>query len=185
MSPAEAAAAAAASATAPSSDSFLHVEAILKEEDVSTSGLRIRPPRLGDTNFFQSDQVKLDEPAADLPGSLKAMEDTMLKLNLGATAAGVGTSVLVVEEEASQSSTDVPMDDGSSAAGVKSQVRVYMLRDVPFKMELVSLETKLLVDRLDKEEIIDLFSKFCDTPKIPAVAFSCVLKCYAAQKAQK
>ena len=46
----------------------------------------------------------------------------MLKLNLGATAAGVGTSVLVVEEEASQSSTDVPMDDGSSAAGVKSQV---------------------------------------------------------------
>ena len=39
--------------------------------------------------------------------------------------------------------------------------------------------------RLDKEETIDLFSKFCDVPKIPAVAFARAVKAYMAMKAQK
>ena len=85
--PAEAVAAFAASAAAPGVDSFQLVEAILKEEDLSTSGLDAQDWEIVSemvdgtensvTNFFRSDHVKLDEPKADLPGSLKAMEDTI------------------------------------------------------------------------------------------------------------
>ena len=69
--------------------------------------------------------------------------------------------------------------------GRSTKTQTYTLRDVPFKMEPVSKEIKQLVARLDKEEIIDLFSKFCDVPILPAVAFSRVIKAYTAIKAQK
>ena len=69
--------------------------------------------------------------------------------------------------------------------GRSNKTQTFTLRDVPFKMEPITREIKQLVERLDKEEIIDLFSKFCDLPILPAVGFSRVIKAYTAIKAQK
>ena len=69
--------------------------------------------------------------------------------------------------------------------GRSEKAQTFTLRDVPFKMEPISKEIKQLVERFDKEEVIDLFSKFCDLPIIPAVGFSRVVKAYTAIKAQK
>ena len=60
-----------------------------------------------------------------------------------------------------------------------------MLADVPFNMEPVSKPMKGLVDRLSKEEIFDLFVKFCDLDVIPEVNFGRVVKAYLAMKIQK
>ena len=69
--------------------------------------------------------------------------------------------------------------------GRSNKTQTFTLRDVPFKMEPITREIKQLVERLDKEEIIDLFAKFCDLPILPAVGFSRVIKAYTAIKAQK
>ena len=69
--------------------------------------------------------------------------------------------------------------------GSSTKAQTFSLQDVPFKMEPITREVKLLVDRMDKEEVIDLFAKFCDLPVIPAVGFSRVITAYAAIKAQK
>ena len=82
-------------------------------------------------------------------------------------------------------SADVPMatDDQQTDQGKhkwlvfgrSNKSLTYTLQDVPFKMEPVPKEIKTLVEHLDKEEIIDLFSKFCDVA-LPSVAFSRVVK---------
>ena len=43
--------------------------------------------------------------------------------------------------------------------GVCNNCLSYSLQDVPFKIEAVPKEIKILVERLETEEIIDLFSK--------------------------
>ena len=54
----------------------------------------------------------------------------------------------------------------------------FVLADVPFKMKPVQKDVKILVERLDMEEIIDLFGKFCDMEIIPAVCFGRIVKAY-------
>ena len=83
---------------------------------------------------------------------------------------------------------DQQTDEGNQkwlVFGRSTKNHTFSLQEVPFKMEPVQKEIKILVERLDKEEIIDLFSKFCDVPTIPSVAFSRVIKAYTAMKAQK
>lgn len=61
----------------------------------------------------------------------------------------------------------------------------FVLAYMPFKMDPVPKDVKTLVERLEKEEILDLFVKFCDLETLPAVAFGRVVKAYTAMKAQK
>ena len=121
----------------------------------------------------------------------------------GVTSAAVAASVgapSLPEGEASMSRTaglDVQMEPDKETEetaqsthawmtfGRSTKAQTFALRDVPFKMVPVTREVKQLVERLDKEEVIDLFAKFCDLPIIPAVGFSRVITAYAAIKAQK
>ena len=172
-------------------DSFQHVEAVMKEDCLSTSGLdsqdwemvsdMVADTENAATDFFQGQHVLLKEPEVDLKSSLKAMEETMANLKLGTAAGGVETPS---GPEGAGSVTDVPMATPTEVGNHKwnvfgrgSKSLTYTLQDVPFKMEAVP--------SLDTEEIIDLFSKFCDFPLIPSVAFSRVVKAYTAMKAQK
>ena len=204
-------------------DSFQHVEAVLKEDDVSTIGFdsqdwemvsdMVADTENAATDFMQGKHVPLEEPKMDLQSSLKSMEETMASLKLGTAAIGAdvpskvegGTSAAVAasvgapslpEGEASMSRTaglDVQMEPDketdstvpSTHAWLTTKAQTFALRDVPFKMEPVTRDVKQLVERLDKEEVIDLFAKFCDLPIIPAVGFSRVITAYAAIKAQK
>ena len=208
-------------------DSFQHVEAVLKEDDVSTIGFdsqdwemvsdMVADTENAATDFMQGKHVPLEEPKMDLQSSLKSMEETMANLKLGTAAIGAdvpskvegGTSAAAAasvgapslpEGEASMSRTaglDVQMEPDKETDstvpsthawmtfGCSTKVQTFALRDVPFKMEPVTRDVKQLVDRLDKEEVIDLFAKFCDLPIIPAVGFSRVITAYAAIKAQK
>ena len=79
---------------AESLDSFQHVEAVMKEEDVSTVGLdsqdwemvaeMVEDTENAATNFMQSAHVvDLTGPAPNLQDSIKTMMDTMEKLKLG------------------------------------------------------------------------------------------------------
>ena len=61
----------------------------------------------------------------------------------------------------------------------------FILADVPFSMEAITKDIKNMVEKLSKEEIFDLFVKFCDSESIPAVSFGRVVKAYVAMKAQK
>ena len=210
-----------------SSDSFQHVEAVMKEDNVSTIGLdsqdwemvseMVADTENAATDFMQGKHVSLEEPKLDLQSSLKAMEETMANLKLGPAASGVdvpskpeGVATAAVaasvgapslpEGEASMLSaadSDVKMgpdnetdpnvqgNHGWMIFGRSNKTQTFALRDVPFKMEPITREVKQLVERLDKEEVIDLFAKFCDLPIIPAVGFARVIKAYTAIKAQK
>ena len=82
-----------------SSDSFQHVEAVMKEDDVSTVGLdsqdwemvseMVADTENAATDFMQGKHVSLEEPKLDLQSSLQAMEETMANLKLGTAACGV------------------------------------------------------------------------------------------------
>ena len=208
-------------------DSFQHVEAVMKEDDVSTIGFdsqdwemvsdMVADTENAATDFMQGKHVPLVEPKMDLQSSLQSMEETMANLKLGTAAIGAevpskatgGTSAAAAasvgapslpEGEASMSrpgGLDVQMEPAKetdatvsgahvwATFGSFTKVQTFSLQDVPFKMEPITREVKLLVDRMDKEEVIDLFAKFCDLPVIPAVGFSRVITAYAAIKAQK
>ena len=208
-------------------DAFQHVEAVMKEDDVSSIGFdsqdwemvsdMVADTENAATDFMQGKHVPLEEPKMDLQSSLQAMEETMASLKLGTAAIGAevpstaagGTSAAVAasvgapslpEGEASMSRTDgldVQMEPAKETDATVSRAHVwatfggstkaqtFSLQGVPFKMEPITREVKLLVDRMDKEEVIDLFAKFCDLPVIPAVGFSRVITAYAAIKAQK
>ena len=72
-------------------DSFQHVEAIMKEGDVSTLGLdsqdwemvseMVADTENAVTDFMQGFHVVLEEPKVDLQTSLQGMEETMANLN--------------------------------------------------------------------------------------------------------
>ena len=183
-------------------DSFQHVEAVMKEDDVSTVGLdsqdwemvseMVADTENAATDFMQGKHVPLEEPKMDLQSSLKAMEETMANLKLGPAASGVdapskadGVASAAVaasvgapslpEGEASMSSaavsdvkmepdnetdSNVPGNHAWMTFGRSNKVQTFALRDVPFKMEPITREVKQLVERLDKEEVIDLFAKF-------------------------
>ena len=208
-------------------DSFQHVEAVMKEDDVSTIGFdsqdwemvsdMVADTENAATDFMQGKHVPLVEPKMDLQSSLQSMEETMANLKLGTAAIGAevhskaagGTSAAAAasvgapslpEGEASMSRTaglDVQMEPAKekdstvpsthawATFGCATKVQTFALQDVPFKMEPVTRDVKQLVDRMDKEEVIDLFAKFCDLPIIPAVGFSRLIMAYAAIKAQK
>ena len=208
-------------------DSFQHVDAVMKEDDVSTVGFdsqdwemvsdMVADTENAATDFMQGKHVPLVEPKMDLQSSLQSMEETMANLKLGTAAIGAevpskvtgGTSAAAAasvgapslpEGEASMSrpgGLDVQMEQAKetdatvsgahvwATFGSSTKVQTFSLQDVPFKMEPVTREVKRLVDRMDKEEVIDLFAKFCDLPVIPAVGFSRVITAYAALKAQK
>ena len=84
---------------AGSFDSFQHVEAVMKEDDVSTVGMDSQDWELvtemvaetenAATDFMQGKHVSLEAPKQDLQSSLKAMEETMANLKLGKAARGV------------------------------------------------------------------------------------------------
>ena len=84
---------------AGSIDSFQHVEAVMKEDDVSTVGMDSQDWELvtemvaetenAATDFMQGKHVSLEAPKQDLQSSLKAMEETMANLKLGTAARGV------------------------------------------------------------------------------------------------
>ena len=213
---------------AGSIDSFQHVEAVMKEDDVSTVGMDSQDWELvtemvadtenAATDFMQGTHVSLEAPKQDLQSSLQAMEETMANLKLGKAARGVDVPsisegvasataafgaeapsrpegvapVLAAENEDVKMDLDKEVTEqgqqgqhGWLMFGRSEKAQTFTLRDVPFKMEPISKEIKHLVERLDKEEVIDLFSKFCDLPIIPAVGFSRVVKAYTAIKAQK
>ena len=153
------------------------------------------------TNFMQTPHLlEIKEPAESLADSLKKMEDTMERLKLGTTAVGVETpsmpegvdsvkaagtmgAAAAGVEAPSLPEGEASIEDAMETAefevtqhkwkvfgrGTKSQT--YVLADVPFAMEPVSKPVKGLVDRLSKEEIYDLFIKFCDLDVIPEVNF--------------
>ena len=84
---------------AGSIDSFQHVEAVMKEDDVSTVGMDSQDWELvtemvaetenAATDFMQGKHVSLEAPKQDLQSSLKAIEETMANLKLGTAARGV------------------------------------------------------------------------------------------------
>ena len=84
---------------AGSIDSFQHVEAVMKDDDVSTVGMDSQDWELvtemvaetenAATDFMQGKHVSLEAPKQDLQSSLKAMEETMANLKLGTAARGV------------------------------------------------------------------------------------------------
>ena len=90
----------APTALGSSLDSFQHVEAVMKEDDVSTLGLdsqdwemvsdMVADTENAVTDFMQGTHVVLEEPKVDLQSSFKAMEETMANLKLGPAARGVG-----------------------------------------------------------------------------------------------
>ena len=185
----------APSAMGSSLDSFQHVEAIMKDDDVSTLGLDSQDWEMASdmvadtenavTDFLQGPHVLLEEPKVDLQTSLKVMEETMANLKLGAAASGEGVASAA---DAPMETEDQQTDQGKHkwlVFGRSNKTLTYTLQEVPFKMEPVPKEIKTLVGRLYKEEIIDLFSKFCDVPILPSVAFSGLIKAYTAMKAQK
>ena len=204
-------------------DSFHHVEAVMKEDDLSTVGMDSQDWELvsemvadtenAATDFMQGTHVASEAPKQDLKSSLQAMEETMANLKLGSAARGVdvpskpegvASATAAIGAEApslpegvapvlAADGADVQMEPENEGTdqgpqgkhgwlmfGRSDKVQTFTLRDVPFKMEPISKEIKQLVERLDKEEVIDLFSKFCDLPILPAVGFSRVINAYTA-----
>ena len=85
---------------AESANAFQHVDAVMKEDDVSTVGFDSNDWELvaemvvdtenSATEFLQSrHMVDLEVPAGNLEESFKSMEDYMARLNLGTAAGGV------------------------------------------------------------------------------------------------
>ena len=152
---------------------------------------------------LQSSLKSMEETMANLKLGPAAIGADVPSKAEGVTSAAVAASVgapSLPEGEASMSRTaglDVQMEPDKETEetaqsihawmtfGRSTKAQTFALRDVPFKMVPVTREVKQLVERLDKEEVIDLFAKFCDLPIIPAVGFSRVITAYAAIKAQK
>ena len=119
-------------------DSFQHVEAIMKDDDVSTLGLDSQ-----DWEMVSGSHVLLGERKVDLQTPLKAMEETMANLNLAAAASGVQPPPSprvgfrcgcphVMETEQQQT------DQGKRkwlVFGRPNKALTYTLQEVPFKME--------------------------------------------------
>ena len=188
-------------------DSFQHVEAVLKEDNVSTGTLdsqdwemvteMVEDTDNAATHFLQGKHViDLDGPAPNLQDSIDTMMATMEKMRLGSTADGVEAPSRpegVASAAAVPSVDAAPMDDMVveqtthkwKVFGRGTSSPTFILAEVPFSMEAVTKDIKLMVDKLSTEEIFDLFVKFCDSESIPAVSFGRVVKAYVAMKAQK
>ena len=188
-------------------DSFQHVEAVLKEDNVSTGNLdsqdwemvteMVEDTDNAATHFLQGKHViDLDGPAPNLQDSIDTMMATMEKMRLGSTADGVEAPSRpegVASAAAVPSVDAAPMDDMVveqtthkwKVFGRGTSSPTFILAEVPFSMEAVTKDIKLMVDKLSTEEIFDLFVKFCDSESIPAVSFGRVVKAYVAMKAQK
>ena len=190
-----------------SMDSFQHVEAVLKEDNVSTGTLdsqdwemvteMVEDTDNAATHFLQSKHViDLEGPAPNLQDSIDKMMATMEKMKLGSTADGVEAPSRpegVASAAAVPSLDAAPMDDMVveqtthkwKVFGRGTSSPTFILAEVPFSMEAVTKDIKQMVDKLSTEEIFDLFVKFCDSESIPAVSFGRVVKAYVAMKAQK
>ena len=190
-----------------SMDSFQHVEAVLKEDNVSTGTLdsqdwemvteMVEDTDNAATHFLQGKHViDLEGPAPNLQDSIDTMMATMEKMRLGSTADGVEAPSRpegVASAAAVPSVDAAPMDDMVveqtthkwKVFGRGTSSPTFILAEVPFSMEAVTKDIKLMVDKLSTEEIFDLFVKFCDSESIPAVSFGRVVKAYVAMKAQK
>ena len=181
-------------------DSFHHVEAVMKDENVSTGTLdsqdwemvteMVEDTENAATHFMQGKHViDLEGPAPNLQDSIDTMMATMEKMKLGSTAGGVEAPSLpegVASAAAVPSNAAATMDDSEveqthhkwKVFGRGTSSTTYILADVPFSMEAIT-------KKLSKEEIFDLFVKFCDSESIPAVSFGRVVKAHVAMKAQK
>ena len=190
-----------------SMDSFQHVEAVLKDDNVSTGTLdsqdwemvteMVEDTDNAATHFLQGKHViDLEGPAPNLQDSIDTMMATMEKMKLGSTADGVEAPSRpegVASAAAVPSADAAPMDDSVleqtthkwKVFGRGTSSPTFILAEVPFSMEAVTKDIKLMVDKLSTEEIYDLFVKFCDSESIPAVSFGRVVKAYVAMKAQK
>ena len=188
-------------------DSFHHVEAVMKDDNVSTGTLdsqdwemvteMVEDTDNAATHFMQGKHViDLEGPAPNLQDSIEKMMSTMEKMKLGSTASGVEAPSRpegVASAAAVPSAAAAPMDDSVveqtthkwKVFGRGTPSSTYILAEVPFSMEAVTKDIKLMVDKLSAEEIYDLFVKFCDSESIPAVSFGRVVKAYVAMKAQK
>ena len=188
-------------------DSFHHVEAVLKEENVSTGTLdsqdwemvteMVEDTDNAATHFLQGKHVvDLEGPAPNLQDSIDKMIETVEKMKLGSTADGVEAPSRpegVASAAAVPSGDAAPMDDSVveqtthkwKVFGRGTSSPTFILADVPFQHEAVTKDTKQMVDKFSTEEIYDLFVKFCDSESIPAVSFGRVIKAYMAMKAQK
>ena len=189
-------------------DSFQHVEAVLKDDNVSTGTLdsqdwemvteMVEDTDNAATHFLQGkhvidlDVIDLEGPAPNLQDSIDKMMSTMEKMKLGSTASGVeAPSRLegVASAAAVPSADAAPMDDSVleqtthkwKVFGRGTLSPTFILAEVPFSMEAVTKDIKLMVDKLSTEEIYDLFVKFCDSESIPAVSFGRVVKAYVAR----
>ena len=179
-------------------DSFHHVEAVLKEENVSTGTLdsqdwemvteMVEDTDNAATHFLQGKHVvDLEGPAPNLQDSIDKMIETVEKMKLGSTADGVEAPSRPegVASAAAVPSGDVaPMDDSVveqtthkwKVFGRGTSSPTFILADVPFQHEAVTKDIKQMVDKFSTEEIYDLFVKFCDSESIPAVSFGRVIK---------
>ena len=188
-------------------DSFHHVEAVMKDDNVSTGTLdsqdwemvteMVEDTDNAATHFMQGKHViDLEGPAPNLQDSIEKMMSTMDKMKLGSTASGVEAPSRpegVASAAAVPSAAAAPMDDSVveqtthkwKVFGRGTPSSTYILAEVPFSMEAVTKDIKLMVDKLSTEEIYDLLVKFCDSESIPAVSFGRVVKAYVAMKAQK
>ena len=188
-------------------DSFHHVEAVLKEDNVSTGTLdsqdwemvteMVEDTDNAATHFLQGKHVvDLEGPAPNLQDSIDKMIETVEKMKLGSTADGVEAPSRpegVASAAAVPSGDAAPMDDSVveqtthkwKVFGRGTSSPTFILADVPFQHEAVTMDIKQMVDKFSTEEIYDLFVKFCDSESIPAVSFGRVIKAYVAMKAQK
>ena len=188
-------------------DSFHHVEAVLKEDNVSTGTLdsqdwemvteMVEDTENAATHFLQGKHVvDLEGPAPNLQDSIDKMIETVEKMKLGSTADGVEAPSRpegVASAAAVPSGDAAPMDDSVveqtthkwKVFGRGTSSPTFILADVPFQHDAVTKDIKQMVDKFSTEEIYDLFVKFCDSESIPAVSFGRVIKAYMAMKAQK
>ena len=189
-----------------SMDSFQHVEAVLKEDNVSAGTLdsqdwemvteMVEDTDNAATHFLQGKHViDLEGPAPNLQDTIDKMMETMEKMKLGSTADGVEAPSRpegVASAAAVPSVDAAPTDDMVveqtthkwKVFGRGTTSPTFILAEVPFSMEAVTKDIKQMVDKLSTE-IFDLFVKFCDSESIPAVSFGRVVKAYVAMKAQK
>ena len=188
-------------------DSFHHVEAVLKEDNVSTGTLdsqdwemvteMVEDTDNAATHFLQGKHVvDLEGPAPNLQDSIDKMIEKVEKMKLGSTADGVEAPSRpegVASAAAVACGDAAPMDDSVveqtthkwKVFGRGTSSPTFILADVPFQHEAVTMDIKQMVDKFSTEEIYDLFVKFCNSEIIPAVSFGRVIKAYVAMKAQK
>ena len=179
-------------------DSFQHVEAVMKDDNVSAGTLdsqdwemvteMVEDTDNAATHFLQGKHViDLEGPAPNLQDSIEKMMSTASGVEAPSRPEGVASAAAVPSAAAE------PMDDSLleqathkwKVFGRGTSSPTYILAEVPFSMEAITKDIKNMVEKLGKEEIFDLFVKFCDSESIPAVSFGRVVKAYVAMKAQK